>query len=83
MYVKCEEGHEVYVDCQESRCYGRGADFALCDKHQDQKLEEARDEATDAAREKVAEVMKNWECVTDIDNPLSISELAKELDAAI
>lgn len=79
MNVKCEEGHDAYVDCEEPRCFGRGADIALCEKHQKQRLEEARDEGMEKAREIIGEVMEKWEFVTDIDNPVSILDLKKEL----
>lgn len=76
------EDHQCAVDCQERMCY-RSADYSLCDRHYDQKLKDARDAERDVASDAVERVMNGWEGVVDIDNPVSLEGLKKELLEAI
>ena len=55
------------------------ADEPLCNKH----LEELKEEVRDEVRAQVDEKMAHWESVTSVDNPITISEIRKELEQAI
>lgn len=86
MEVQCNEGHGADVSCEERGC-GRGADYALCGRHYDSLVDyqksEGRDEAKESAVAAIEKVMKSWEGVVTIDNPVSIEGLKKEILEAI
>lgn len=80
--VQCEEGHDAVIECEERMC-PRDCEYTLCQYHMSAKEDDSKDrgyeQGVSDAEHVVKTVMEGWEMVTDIDNPVSIVDLKKEL----